>query len=817
MDYMGSQVTASMRRFTGFPWMGGRKYEENADLADLVAAVGRRESELEDLSDQSLRERAAQLRRRARSGEVLDGLLEESFALVREVSRRVLGLRPYDVQILAGLALHRGEVVEMQTGEGKTLAAVAPAFLNALTGRGVHILTFNDYLARRDAQWMGPVYEALGLRLGCVQEGMSVPERQAAYACDVTYATAKEAGFDLLRDRLCLEPEHQVHRPFHFALVDEADSILIDEARIPLVIAGDVDAPGTELSRLAEVARRLDPGRDYDTDETARNVFLTERGSHRVEEILGCGPLFAPENAVLLAEVRNALHAEVLLQRDVDYIVRGGEVELVDEFTGRVAENRRWPDGLQSAVEAKEGLLLRDEGKILGSVTLQHFLRLYPRLSGMTGTARPAAEELETFYGLEVRTVPTHRPCVRVDHPDQVFLRKKAKERALVDEIVRVHGTGRPILVGTVSVRESEQLAERLREAGVSCRVLNAKNDEEEAAIVAEAGAPGAVTISTNMAGRGTDIRLGGADEAAREKVVALGGLYVIGTNRHESRRIDDQLRGRAGRQGDPGSTRFILSLEDELLDQYGIRGLIPERILPEDHDGSVDHPLVQREIARVQRIVEGESFDIRKRLWDYSSLIETQRRVLGRWRQEVLEGSAVLDLLESRSPTRWQELRGSVGEELLHEIERRLTLATLDRCWSEHLAELERIRDELHFVALNGRTPLVEFCRIARETFEELLERIDDEIVRRFESLRVTEDGVDWEAEGLVGPSATWTYLVSDDVFGANAFLTLAVRPSIGFMGVLVLGPVLFLWALYEHWRQRRKRRAERGREPPP
>lgn len=797
----------------------GRPPEGLTD-AEIVAAVGEREAAFARLADRDLTRKAVALRERARRGEDPDASpdgLVECFALVRETAKRVLGQRPYDEQILCGLVLSRGAVAEMQTGEGKTLAAVAPVFLHALAGRGVHVLTYNDYLARRDAAWMGPVYGRLGLCVGCVREGMRGTQRRAAYRCDVTYVTAKEAGFDLLRDQLCLAPEDQVHRPFHFALVDEADSVLIDEARVPLVIAGDVRCTDSRFGELAAVARRLEPGLDYDADEHHRNVFLTERGARRAEELLGASTahLFAAESSSLLAELRNALHAEALLRRDVDYIVRRGGVELVDELTGRVAENRKWPDGLQAAVEAKEGLPVRDEGVILGSITLQHFLRLYPRLVGMTGTAVPAAEELGELYGPEVVEIPTHEPCIREDHPDRVFLTREAKHAAVIDEIVEVHATGRPILVGTVSVEESERLAAELARTGVACRVLNARNDGQEAAIVAEAGVFGAVTISTNMAGRGTDIRLGGADERDRERVVGLGGLYVIGTNRHESRRIDDQLRGRAGRQGDPGSSRFFVSLEDDLMVKYRVRRLIPPKILERCWDDGLDHPVVVREITRLQRIVEGESFDIRKRLWRYSSLLESQRKLLGEWRQGVLDGSSEVKLLREHcrehDPERWRELCAGVGEEILERVERRLTLLMIDRCWSDHLADLQQVRDEIHLVQLDGRQPVVEFCRLAIRAFEDLLARIDGEVVRTFETVEITEDGVDWEKEGLQGPSSTWTYLVSDNVYGGNTLLSLANRPSIGVMAVMLpwLGPVLFLWGLFQHRLKRRKMKA--------
>ncbi|HEX6901611.1 MAG TPA: accessory Sec system translocase SecA2 [Thermoanaerobaculia bacterium] len=784
----------------------------------LLEAINARESDLARADDDDLRTRAADLRQLARGGASLDDLLPDFFALARESARRTLGERPYDEQVLAGIALHQGKLVEMQTGEGKTLAAVAPVALNALAGRGVHVLTYNDYLARRDAGWMGPVYERLGLTVGFVQEGFTPEERRRAYGCDVTYLTVKEAGFDFLRDGLCLEPEGQVHRPFHLALVDEADSLLIDEARIPLVIAGHLDETGIDLHRLADLARRLRPGEDFDTDEYARNIFLTERGAHRAEAMLGCGNLFAAENVRLQAEVRNALHAERLLKRDVDYIVRGGRIELVDELTGRVAEDRHWPDGLQAALEAKEGLSPRPEGTILGSITIQHFLRKYPRLCGMTGTARPAARELAEVYSLEVLTVPPHRPCVRADHPDVLLATRDAKRRAVVEEIARVHAGGQPVLVGTISVEESEDLAADLQQAGISCRVLNARNDAEEAGIVAEAGAPGAVTISTNMAGRGTDIRLGGAGERDRERVVALGGLYVLGTNRHESRRIDDQLRGRAGRQGDPGCSRFFVSLEDPLLRRYGLESLLPPKLLRElraaseagKMDKPIDSPILQREVARVQRIVEGQHGDLRNRLLGYWQILEHQRAQLQEFRQEILEGRAPESLLARRSPGRWTRLRETCGEEMLNEVERRLTLLTIDRCWSEHLAEMQAVRDEVHLFQLGGKDPFTEFFKTAAAAYEALLVRIDDTIHELFERIEITKDGVDWEREGLRGPSSTWTYLVNDNVFGGNTFLTMANRASFGFMAMLVAWWIVLPWMLFARWRRRKKDRLE-------
>jgi len=759
-----------------------------------LAEMGSLEEELALATDERLRDLSLELRARARNGTPLDDLEVEAFALVREASERTLGLRPFDVQVLAGLALHRGTLVEMQTGEGKTLAAVLPAYLNALTGHGVHVLTFNDYLARRDATWMGPLYSFLGLAVGVVQEGMSPDQRRCAYEADITYVTAKEAGFDLLRDGLRHDRDERVQRPFHFALVDEADSLLIDEARVPLVIAGTVEHHEDSSYRMAEVVRHLEPEIHHRIDEYGRNVDLTEAGMTRAEELLGCDDLIAAENIPSFTELNCALHAAVLLQRDVDYILRDGKITLVDEFTGRVVEDRHWPDGLQAALEAKEGLERRPEGQILDSITLQHFMLLYPRMCGMTGTATPAAEEIKEFYGLDVVVISTHRPCIRHDHPDVVFTHRDAKILVLVEEIRRVHAEGRPILVGTLSVAESEHLADALRGAGVECEVLNAKTDELEARIISGAGAPGAVTISTNMAGRGTDIRLGGKNEEERERVVALGGLYVIGTTRHGSLRVDRQLRGRAGRQGDPGESRFFISLEDELIVRYGIERLIPAKLWPERQVASVDSAVIRREIARAQRIVEGQNFEIRRTLSQYSEQIEGQRRKLYRWRQDLL-----LD-------------RGSVhhfaegSRERL--AERQASLFHIDRRWSEHLGKVADLREGIHRLSVGGQDPLREFVHRAVESYRQMRTEIDDDVDRTLRVATITENGIDLEREGLRGPSSTWTYLVTDDPFRQQLSIQLAGSTGFAAAAALYTGPILILWGLYNRYRRRAERR---------
>jgi len=728
---------------------------------------------VDGLAEAELRTRAEALREQAKTGLAPSELEVESFALAREASRRALGLDPHDVQLIAGLAMARGRVAELPTGEGKTLAAVFPASLLALSGRGVHVLTFNDYLARRDAAWMGPVYRLLGLSVGCVQEGQAPADKRAAYVADVVYATAKEAGFDFLRDQTAYSRDELVHRPFFAAFVDEADSTLIDEARVPLVIAGLAGRPDFEAGRLAALVRSLIPGRDYETDDEHRNVFLTEAGAVRAEAALGCGGLYEAGNQRLLEALYCALHAQALLRRDVDYIVRGGRVEIVDEFTGRVMDKRHWPDGLQAAVEAKEGMTRRSEGRTLGSITLQHFFRLYPRLAGMTATARPSADELREFYGLAVTVVPPHRPSVRTDEPDAVFTHVAAKRRALVREVKAVHATGRPLLVGTLSVKESEELAADLKAAGVPLQVLNARNNELEAAVIAEAGRLGAVTISTNMAGRGTDIRLGGADERERGAVVALGGLYVIGTNRHESLRVDRQLRGRAGRQGDPGSSRFFLSLEDDLFERYGLVGQLYRRHGLSRSDGEVGTTLLRREIAHAQRVIEGQNFDLRRSLHKFSSLVEIQRRVVQAKRDALLASAET-------SPRT--------------DLERRLGFFHLDRGWSDHLAWVTDTRETIHLVTLGGKTPIQEFQTSATDAFLKMLAGTEAAVAEDLAGLSSDDGSRSKAVEKLRGPSATWTYLLNEDQFGWGLEILKGRNIGFGSVAAGVFGPLFLL-----------------------
>jgi preprotein translocase subunit SecA len=638
---------------------------------------------------------------------------------------------------------------------------------------------------------------------------MAPAERRRAYQVDVTYVTAKEAGFDHLRDLLATETSDLVHRQFRFALVDEADSLLVDEARVPLVIAGTVGRDVPRPSRLAGLVASLESGVHYDVDEYGRDVELTERGIEHAETVLGCGRLHDAENYAVLTELNCALHAQVLLRRDVDYLVRDGRIGIIDELTGRVVPDRHWPDGLQAALEAKEGLARRPDGRILGSMTLQHFLGSYGRLCAMTGTARTAAAELHEFYRLRVVVIPTHRPMIRIDRPDEVFTHRDAKERAIVGEIAAVHASGRPVLVGTLTVEESERLADRLRSAGVNCQVLNARNDAAEAAIVASAGAPGAVTISTNMAGRGTDIRLGGSDEAERERVVALGGLYVIGTNRHESQRIDLQLRGRAGRQGDPGESRFFISLEDDLLVRYGIRGLLAGRFVPDPQPEPIDHPVVLREVARAQRIVEGQNFEIRRTLWRYASAVERQRRDLMDWRRATLDGREQPTIWERAADARARLVAASTEEDV-RRAERLVTLSQIDRAWCDHLSLIADLREGIHLVTLGGHDPLARFTAEISVAFRKLEEKIEGAVLGALDDVRVSADGLDLGGVDVKGPSATWTYLVNDDPFRNQIGMMLSGpgRATFAVGAALAAMPLLMLWGLVDRFGRRRHSR---------
>lgn len=793
-------------------WRGSAVQCDLAGYDEALDAIGRLEAELRVRSDRELTGDARALRAAVQGGTARGSVRDRFYALLRESSRRVLGQRPFDEQMVAALALDDGAIVEMQTGEGKTLAGVLPAALHALAGGGAHVLTFNDYLARRDAEWMAPVYEAVGLTVRCIQPDMTPDERRQAYRADVTYATAKEAGFDRLRDLGAVTPDRIVHRGFPFALVDEADSLLIDEARVPLVIAGADAGRTTAAAEAAALVADLTPGLHFDTDEYARDVELTDAGIEHLERVLACDSLHDPRHIDRLARVNCALHARALLHRDVDYIVRHGRIELVDDWTGRVVRDRRWPDGLQSALEAKEGLRPLESGRVLASLTMQRFLRGYSHVCGMTGTAQDGADELWATYGTPVVVIPTHRPMRRRDQPDLVYATREAKERAVVSEIHAAHAAGRPVLVGTRTVRESERLAAALAATRVPCQVLNARHDADEARIVAGAGAVGAVTIATNMAGRGTDIRMGGADEADHARVAALGGLYVIGTNRHESRRVDRQLRGRAGRQGDPGESRFFISLEDELLVRYGLDRLLSRRVPSLPPDQPLSHPIVGQEIARAQRIIEGQDFEIRQTLSRYSSPVEDQYETFSARRQAILHGES--PGVWPRNDPRRAALIAAAGESAVDAAERAVALSLMDGLWSDHLAFCADCREGIHLMRLGGQDPLARFVAETTRTFHALDADIETAVMSSLDRVRAPGGMIDLSAAGITAPAATWTYLVNDDPFRDQMGLQLmglGGRTASVYAAALLM-PLLIAWGAIDRWRRRTSRRA-----PPP
>ncbi|MET7751557.1 accessory Sec system translocase SecA2 [Micromonospora sp. NPDC005367] len=722
-----------------------------APLEKLLPAIEAREEGLRALDDAELTEAARQA-----TG------YEEICAIGREAARRGLDQRPYDVQLLGAMALLSGKVAEMATGEGKTLTATVAAYGHVRMGNGpVHVLTVNDYLARRDAQWMEPVYTLLGLTVGWVSEASTPQERREAYACDVTYVSVSEAGFDYLRDQLVTDIDDRVQPPLSTAIVDEADSILIDEARVPMVLAGAVPGEQDPVHAAAALVRGLRKGRHYTVAEDGRSVAFTSAGLAAVEAKLGID-LYDEEHVEQLSAVNVALHAHALLHRDVDYIVRDGSVELIDEMRGRVAQRRRWPDGLQAAVEAKEGLDATAEGEVLGTIAVQAYIALYPKVCGMTATAVLVGDQLREFFGLEVAVIPPNTPCIREDEPDRIYATRAEKEEALIDEIKRCHSAGRPVLVGTLDVKESEQLAAGLHAAGVPCVVLNAKNDDEEATIIAEAGAYGAVTVSTQMAGRGVDIRLGGSDQADQERVAELNGLYVIGSGRHDSRRVDDQLRGRAGRQGDPGGSVFFVSLEDDLVVRHAADAVPPSPRM--NADGLVTDEQVDYAVEHAQRVAEGVNHEIHRNTWRYSVVIEQQRKALAERRERLLTTDVAALMLLDKVPEKAAEM----DEDLLARVARSIALYHLDRLWAEHLAELSEVREGVHLRALGRLDPLDEFHRAAVPAFNELVPEIEARTIATFTETDFDEDWEPDEAE-LMRPSATWTYLVHDNPFGSE------------------------------------------------
>jgi preprotein translocase subunit SecA len=719
-----------------------------APFESLLPQIEAREQRLRALTDAELTARAARAGRDD----------AEICACGREAARRALGKRPYDVQVLGTLAMLSGLVAEMATGEGKTLSGALAAAGYALRGRSVQVMSVNDYLARRDAEWMRPVYDLLGVTVSWIGQASTTPERRRAYAAQVTYAPVSEIGFDVLRDRLRTDIADLVAGDPDVVLIDEADSVLVDEARVPLVLAGAAETMDVDRD-MARIVARLRPGRHYEVDEDARNVYLTSAGAQTAEQALGAIDLYTSEHADTLTRLNVALHAHALLQRDVDYIVQNGEVHLISESRGRVARLQRWPDGLHAAVEAKEGVAASESGEILDSLTIQSLVRRYQGACGMTGTAVAVGEQFREFYGLEIAVIPPNRACVRADEPDRLFASIKDKEKAIVGEVAATHATGRPILIGTLDIAESERLAGALSRAGLASAVLNAKNDAQEAIIVAEAGTCGAITVSTQMAGRGTDIRLGGT-KGDRNQIAALGGLCVIGTGRHASSRLDHQLRGRAGRQGDPGGSVFFASLEDELVTEYA-PDAARVRILDSTAHWTLGH---------AQRVAEGVNLEIHRNTWRYNKLVEDQRRIVLAHRDRVLRTDAALSALALQCPERLAELGPSVSRSVLVSAARQIALFHIDRGWAEHLAFLAELREGIHLRALaRGIAPLDEFHREAVRAFASLLDQAEARSAETFLVAPITADGADLAALGLKRPSATWTYLVQDNPFGSD------------------------------------------------
>ena len=820
---------------------GSRNERLIGQLRKRVTQINALEGQFQALDDEALRAKTAEFRARLEKGEKLDALLPEAFATMREAARRVLGMRHYDVQLIGGMVLHMGKIAEMRTGEGKTLVATLAVYLNALPAQGVHVVTVNDYLARRDAAWMGRVYNWLGLSVGVVYPGMPHGDKKAAYAADITYGTNNEFGFDYLRDNMALSVEDRFQRGQNYAIVDEVDSILIDEARTPLIISGPSDdSPDLylKMDRLVpRLSRQADENAegDYWADEKGKQVYLSEAGMEHAEQLLreagileAEDGLYAAQNLALVHHLNAALRAHALYHRDVEYLVRDGEVLIVDEFTGRTLPGRRWSDGLHQAVEAKEGVKVQRENQTLASITFQNYFRMYAKLSGMTGTADTEAYEFQSIYGLEVVVIPTHRPMVRKDEPDLVFMKRSAKFKAIVEDIKERYAGGQPVLVGTTSIETSELLSNELAGAKIPHEVLNAKQHEREAQIVAQAGRSGSVTIATNMAGRGTDIVLGGSLEADLEAlgpdateeqiaqakadwqvrhdaVLAAGGLHIIGTERHESRRIDNQLRGRSGRQGDAGSSRFYLSLEDTLMRIFASDWVQRAmKFLGMKEDDRIEDKMVSRQIEKAQRKVEAHNFDIRKQLLEYDDVANDQRKVIYAQRSELMESESVQEVvteirqdvvagivarfvppdsvdemwnlagLEKEILTEFgvgmdlqklvreqeeidsagiaehvqeafdrlfREKEAMIGSEMMRTLERHVMLTVLDQSWKEHLARMDFLRQGIHLRGYAQKQPKQEYKREAFEMFGQLLDKIRLEVVRLLALVRIRSE----------------------------------------------------------------------------
>ncbi len=769
--------------------VGSRNERYLKSLRPLVEAINAFEPQVKDLSDEAIRERVAELRQEVAGGRTLDDILPETFALVREGSKRALGMRHFDVQLIGGITLHRGKIAEMKTGEGKTLVATLPVVLNALSGKGVHLITVNDYLAKRDAAWMGKLYNFLGLSVGVIVHGLEDEERQAAYGADITYGTNNEFGFDYLRDNMKFYKEQLVQRELNYAIVDEVDSILIDEARTPLIISGQAEDSSTLYARIDAFIPMLRKETDFTIDEKARTVLLTDDGVARMEQVLKIDNLYDAANITLQHHVLQALKAHHIFQRDVDYVVKDDQVLIVDEFTGRLMPGRRYSDGLHQALEAKEHVQVEAENQTLATITFQNYFRMYAKLGGMTGTADTEAVEFREIYDLEVISIPTHKPMIRKDFPDLVYKTQREKFEAIAADVKELHKRGQPVLVGTVSIEKSELLSGLLKKSGVPHDVLNAKNHEKEAEIVAEAGHTGRVTIATNMAGRGTDIVLG-------EGVVELGGLHILGTERHESRRIDNQLRGRSGRQGDPGSSRFYLALDDDLMRLFGsdrLKGLM-DKLGMEDGE-PIENRMVSRAIENAQKRVEAHNFEIRKQLLEYDNVMNQQREVIYSRRRELMEtddpvafvneyveeivdeifaslqaakgevepetleaaAAQLEDLLDLKMPLETgaddekkavleavaerQRLLSEVAGEQYKEIARYFLLDTLDRHWKEHLLSMDHLRDGIGLRGYGQKDPKQEYKREGFELFQQLIYSMRDAAIRSLSRVQLRSE----------------------------------------------------------------------------
>lgn len=813
-------------------------FDENAKIIKkfqkTVDEINGLESSLQGLSDDQLRGKTAEFIDRLDKDETLEDILPEAFAVVREASKRVLGMRHFDVQLIGGMVLHQGRIAEMKTGEGKTLVATLPAYLNALTGKGVHIVTVNDYLATRDSEWMGRIFKFLGLSVGLIIHGLDYDQRRASYNSDIVYGTNNEFGFDYLRDNMVLEKEHMVQRDLFYAVVDEVDSILIDEARTPLIISGQSDKANDNYYTMAKVVPRLKNDDDFTVDEKAHTVVLTEAGVAKVEQMLGVENLYEDDHIELTHHLNQALKAHGLMKRDRDYVVKDGEVIIVDEFTGRLMFGRRYSEGLHQAIEAKEGVKIERESQTLATITFQNYFRMYGKLAGMTGTALTEEDEFRKIYGLDVVVIPTNRALVRKDMPDVIYKNERAKFKAVVDEIAEKHAGGQPVLVGTISIEKSEELSAMLKRRGVSHQVLNAKYHEKEAEIISQAGRLNAVTIATNMAGRGTDILLGGNAEflanarfksgkdeideaefagilagikadtdAEHEKVVALGGLHIIGTERHESRRIDNQLRGRAGRQGDPGSTKFYISLEDDLMRLFGsdnISSLMDK--LGMEEDMPIEHSFISKSIETAQKRVENRNFDTRKHVLQYDDVMNKQREVIYEQRRRVLVEASlketILQMIDTLidnalniycnqgvHPEEWdlkglldhsadlylprhqivpddltetgrEEIRSilaeksremydhrelELGEETIRHLEKVILLRIVDEKWMDHLDAMDQLRQGIGLRAYGQKDPLVEYKFEGYEMFQNMISAIQEDVVRYIFRVNVVQE----------------------------------------------------------------------------